>query len=133
MNIAGIQAEATIAGLREQIKDNAVLLFPDQVKKYQNGDRRVPATDVFTVVVKKVVKKAASGFMAGREAGLYTAYLAYHDVTDGANKRAAEGGETQLMVMALQSLLDVLALGLFESGEKFTAEENVKWVVYGEE
>ncbi|KAK4955115.1 hypothetical protein LTR10_007309 [Elasticomyces elasticus] len=71
MNIAGIQAEATIAGLREQIKD-------------------------------------------------------------GANKRAAEGGETQLMVMALQSLLDVLALGLFESGEKFTAEENVKWVVYGE-
>ncbi|KAK5738575.1 hypothetical protein LTR17_005911 [Elasticomyces elasticus] len=58
------------------------------------------------------------------EAGYYTAYLAYHDVTDG--------GERQLMVGALQSLLDVLALGLFESGEKFTAEENVKWVEYGD-
>ncbi|KAK5678892.1 hypothetical protein LTS10_008547 [Elasticomyces elasticus] len=126
------QAEASISGLREQIKGkplrssyNAVMLFPDQVANYQNRDLRLPAANAFTVIVKKTAIPA----MGGVGAGYYTAYLAYHD---GGPRKAATGGETDTVVDALHSLLDVLAFGLFESGKMFIAENNVKWVEYGD-
>ncbi|KAK5743511.1 hypothetical protein LTR17_002686 [Elasticomyces elasticus] len=109
-------AEASISGLREQIKDNAAMLFPDQVQNYQHYDRRVPAVGVFAVVVEK-------------EAGLYTAYLAYND---HGLKNAASGGRTSNVVDALHSLLDVLALGLAKSRKASIMDKRAKWVESGD-
>ncbi|KAK3643154.1 hypothetical protein LTR56_004993 [Elasticomyces elasticus] len=95
--------EASISSLH-----NAILMYPNRVSNYQDGDKRVPAAEAFTVVVTKL----PAGIPLQ---GFYRAFLTYRD---RAFKQAlACGGLKSDAVDALHGLLDLLAMALSASLE----------------
>ncbi|KAK3652126.1 hypothetical protein LTR56_005257 [Elasticomyces elasticus] len=100
--------------------DNAVLLFPDQVRNHQNGDPRVRAVEAFTIVITKFISVRHDA---------YCATIAYHD---GCFKRVASGSSKVTVVEALQSLLDTTTLALTAAlPSKMVSDRDVEWVGHG--
>ncbi|KAK5738574.1 hypothetical protein LTR17_005910 [Elasticomyces elasticus] len=121
------QAEASISGLREQIKDNAVLLFPNQVESYQTGNNQLSGAGAFTIVVAKAIRPPVFAHTP-----LYVAHVAYHDREAQCFRRAANGVKMGSVVEALQSLLDVTALAITADGEnRMVPDEDARWMGYG--
>ncbi|KAK5743514.1 hypothetical protein LTR17_002689 [Elasticomyces elasticus] len=119
---------SSISGLREQIKANAVLLFPSLVAKYRKLDLtkpcvHIPATDAFEIVA--IVGHSSND--------LWQASLTY--TTEHGVGRAAKSDLAKSLGEALQNLLDGTARALYEQhmkGEVFTSgNAGSDWLSYG--
>ncbi|SMR54653.1 unnamed protein product [Zymoseptoria tritici ST99CH_1E4] len=116
-----------IRGLREQIFDNAALLFPEAIKyhrSYQATSHTVQSSEVFSIVVLKETKPGTQVFdQYGRSKsfGSQGAPLGYQAVVmygEEGNRWATSGKHEDTVHRALESLLEVLALSAATSIER---------------
>ncbi|KAK3652134.1 hypothetical protein LTR56_005265 [Elasticomyces elasticus] len=109
----------SVTEMREQIKANALSMYPAQTGQYQQEQRGagatgyIPPSDAFDVMITKYREE-------------YQAYLTYENGT----KSAAQGAWKQTIPQALQSLLDATAEALNELARDAIAN-NMLLLSYG--
>ncbi|KAK5743510.1 hypothetical protein LTR17_002685 [Elasticomyces elasticus] len=125
---ATIQLEASLVAPAESVCkrwNNAVLLFQDQVRSYQEGEPQHRATEAFTIIVTKATPNSA-------HPDLYCAFIAYYD--GRYYRRAAYGDTLGSVIEALQSLLDTTALALAADLDMaIVMDFGANWVEHGGE
>ncbi|KAK3652127.1 hypothetical protein LTR56_005258 [Elasticomyces elasticus] len=112
---------ALLKSTGSNLDHNAILMYPNRVSNYQDGDKRVPAAEAFTVVVTKL----PAGIPLQ---GFYRAFLTYRDRTF--KQVLACGGLKSNAVEALHSLLDLLAMALsadLEGKVDVYTDRGIKW------
>ncbi|KAK3643150.1 hypothetical protein LTR56_004989 [Elasticomyces elasticus] len=106
---------SSISGLREQIKANAVFLFPSLVASYRALDHtkssksstHIPAADAFDIVAVIVGHRTWQAFVT---------YIA----ADGSVKEVASSDDASSLVEALQGLLKTTA---YAGGKQYAKDE----------
>ncbi|KAK4955121.1 hypothetical protein LTR10_007315 [Elasticomyces elasticus] len=91
MSLPEFKDDASISGLRDQIKANAIVIFPNLVASHAASTDVVKATDTFEIVVSAV------------QEGCFQATVVYRGGTG--LRRVAMSVERERVVEALRSLL----------------------------
>ncbi|KAK4903254.1 hypothetical protein LTR27_000182 [Elasticomyces elasticus] len=118
---------ATISGLREQIKANAAVLFPDVTTYYSSIQPHlphIPAAVWFEIVALEFTKTTDDGVVTLHQASL--AHRHYNRYTQDAVGKAGES-----VVVALENLLSLTANALSTRMATLCPNEGVKWQAVG--